>query len=651
MSKRMLVLPQLWAYVFLVSVILLPAPNAAGTALAQGTAFTYQGKLTDSGNPATGQYDFQLKLFDTATVGTGTQQGPTVTVSNVTVTAGIFTVQLDFGVCASCFDGSARFLEIAVKQTSGSTFMTLGPRQPVTANPYAIRSMNAAVADGLSVACVNCVTTSQIQNIQGSQVTGNISGSQISGTIPVASVPAGSANYIQNQNSSLQASANFDVSNGTVEGTLIAGLVKANQYNIGAFRVLSNPGLNNLFAGVGAGASNTIGDDNAFFGWNAGNANNANFNAFFGPDAGRVINGNANSFFGEGTGFNITTGSDNAFFGASAGGGGALGMTNSGNTLLGSHAESVDGTTNAAAIGFQALVTTSNSLVLGSISGTNNATASTNVGIGTTAPLSRLDIVDPTGTQIRFGDTTTDTGGYLVSTTSTQAILSGGAKFDGTNWIAKSTAASRIDNLSGTTRFFTDTGLTAGSAFSPTERMRITATGQVGIGTNAPSDKLHVAGDIRVGTGTTGCVKDADGTVIAGACSSDVRLKRSITPFPELLEKLVRLQPVHFYWRADQFPERHLGSSQSFGLVAQDVEKVMPDLVAEDESGYKVVRYNKLPLILLEALKELKAENDSLKQELHKVSQQQEQSRRQQIVIDGLKKMICLDHPNADLCK
>ena len=123
----------------------------AASVCAQTTQFTYQGKLADTGSPASGQYDFQFKLFDTATVGTGTQQGSTVTVSNVTVTSGIFTVQIDFG--AGVFPAAGnRFLEIAVKQTSGSTFTTLSPRQPVTANPYAIRSLNSTTADGLSVA-------------------------------------------------------------------------------------------------------------------------------------------------------------------------------------------------------------------------------------------------------------------------------------------------------------------------------------------------------------------------------------------------------------------------------------------------------------------------------------------------------------------
>src|SRR2546426_9956768 len=198
------------AFVMLVSFI--------GNASGQPTQFTYQGKLADSGNPTSGQYDFKFKLYDTATVGTGTQQGGDVLVSNVTVTAGIFTVQLDFGACASCFNGSTRFLEISVKQTSGSTFTTLGPRQPVTSDPYAIRSLNATAADELSVGCVGCISSSQI---------GSVSGSTVSGTIPVASVPAGSGNYIQNATSP-QGTSNFNISgDGTAGGTLSGNTMNA----------------------------------------------------------------------------------------------------------------------------------------------------------------------------------------------------------------------------------------------------------------------------------------------------------------------------------------------------------------------------------------------------------------------------------------
>ena len=146
-----------------------------------------------------------------------------------------------------------------------------------------------------------------------------------------------------------------------------------------------------------------------------------------------------------------------------------------------------------------------------------------------------------------------------------------------------------------------------------------TPPNNIGIGTATPLDKLHVAGDVRVGTGTTGCVRDADADVIAGTCSSDVRFKKNITPFARSLDNVARLQPVHFYWRADEYASKHFGTSESFGLIAQEVEKVLPELVTTDEHGYKAVRYSALPLHMLQAIKDLKAENDALRQRLEQV--------------------------------
>jgi hypothetical protein len=142
------------------------------------------------------------------------------------------------------------------------------------------------------------------------------------------------------------------------------------------------------------------------------------------------------------------------------------------------------------------------------------------------------------------------------------------------------------------------------------------APNNVGIGTAAPADKLHVAGDVRVGTGATGCIRDATGTSIAGTCSSDVRLKKNIAPFDRALDTVARLQPVHFDWRADEFAERHLGTTRTSGLIAQEVEKILPELVTTDEQGYRAVRYGDLPMHMLQAIKDLKSENDELRQRL-----------------------------------
>jgi hypothetical protein len=150
-------------------------------------------------------------------------------------------------------------------------------------------------------------------------------------------------------------------------------------------------------------------------------------------------------------------------------------------------------------------------------------------------------------------------------------------------------------------------------------QMVVLPSGNVGIGTFTEfptiTDKLHVFGDIRMGTsGTNGCLKDFAGTALAGTCVSDRRFKRDITPFGPALDRLTALQPVNYFWRASEFPNRQFGDSQTYGLIAQDVEEVLPDLVVTGEDGFKSVDYTRLPLLTIQAVKELKAENDGLRQ-------------------------------------
>lgn len=113
-----------------------------GRALAQSTtAFTYQGRLTESNAPAMGSYDFRFTIHRAADGGNPLAEpllAPSVVVSN-----GLFTVQLDFG--ANVFNGEARWLEIGVHTNdSFSPFVTLSPRQPITALPYALHARNVA---------------------------------------------------------------------------------------------------------------------------------------------------------------------------------------------------------------------------------------------------------------------------------------------------------------------------------------------------------------------------------------------------------------------------------------------------------------------------------------------------------------------------
>ena len=184
---------------------------------AQSTEFTYQGRLLDASLPPTGNYDFQFSLWDALT--DGTQIGTTQTITGIAVTNGVFTVKLDFGSTAFA-DGSTRFLEIEVKAGSGETFTSLAPRQSLTSAPHSIRSLSTASADSLSAQCIGCVTSSQIQSIDGAQITG---------TLPVTTVPTGSDNYIQNAavpgaaRKSGGSTQTFDVASGNVNDLLTVG--------------------------------------------------------------------------------------------------------------------------------------------------------------------------------------------------------------------------------------------------------------------------------------------------------------------------------------------------------------------------------------------------------------------------------------------
>lgn len=132
----------------------------SATAFAQTTAFTYQGRLTDTLVAANGPYDMRFSLFD-ASAG-GTQQGMTQTVLGVNIVAGIFTVSLDFG---DQFNGADRYLLIAVKKQIDPTFTDLAPRQQITSAPYAIRAKSVAPTAGNNViAALNDGATNTVIN-------------------------------------------------------------------------------------------------------------------------------------------------------------------------------------------------------------------------------------------------------------------------------------------------------------------------------------------------------------------------------------------------------------------------------------------------------------------------------------------------------
>ena len=172
------------------------------TLFAQGTAFTYQGRLQDGAGLANGRYDLRFNLYDALTLGNlvaGPQTNSPVVVSN-----GLFTVVLDFG--AGVFTGPARFLEIAARSNGVAVaFTALNPRQGLTPAPYAIAAGN---------------------------LTGTFPASQLNGTLPssVLNGTYSSAVTLNNQGNSFTGNG---AGLANVNATALGGLGAANFWQIG----------------------------------------------------------------------------------------------------------------------------------------------------------------------------------------------------------------------------------------------------------------------------------------------------------------------------------------------------------------------------------------------------------------------------------
>lgn len=124
-----------------------------------------------------------------------------------------------------------------------------------------------------------------------------------------------------------------------------------------------------------------------------------------------------------------------------------------------------------------------------------------------------------------------------------------------------------------------------------TDLYNLTATG-IGIGTDAPNYKLDVRGSI--GNNAT-------------LYHSDRRWKKEIRPLGNSLGMVTKLRGVSFEWRREEFAEMNFPEGKRVGLIAQEVEEVIPELVNTDRDGYKSVEYANLVALLIEAVKEQQA--------------------------------------------
>jgi hypothetical protein len=416
------------------------------------------------------------------------------------------------------------------------------------------------------------------------------------------------ANTTGGYNSALGTGSLLNNTVGTYNSAFGSGSMGANvdgdqnaAFGVGSLNASAN-GSRNAAVGYHALYLNTV-NGNSAFGANslAGNTTGTQNAAFGEKSLWTNSTGSSNSAFGTLSLSSNTTGHDNAAFGLSSMDANTTGYSN---TAVGvsSLAANATGTYNVA-VGWESLVV--------SLAGTN-----TGVGASTLRATTSGDGNVAVGTASMYYNTT-GRGNTAVGTDSAVYNVSGNYN----TFIGKDAGPSP-----GQSDLVHAAAIGANSEIAQSYAMALGGVGgfavDVGIGTSTPDERLQVVGNVKIGVNSSspGCVKNYAGTQIAGTCSSDLRLKTNIRPFGSVLDKVAQLQPVHYTWRASEFPTYHFGDGVNAGLIAQDVERLFPELVSTDEHGFKAVNYSELPLLTIAAVKELEAkssrleaENDALK--------------------------------------
>jgi hypothetical protein len=252
-----------------------------------------------------------------------------------------------------------------------------------------------------------------------------------------------------------------------------------------------------------------------------------------------------------------------------------------------------------------------------------------NVGIGTTSPAAKLDVSASQGPNIIIRDSDGGAGRpgiqfvnnyihYIAGDDSDNEIFGFYSQYGSTR-----TYAARL-NIHGpaSANWGKYIGLTHdgnnGRIDTDAGYLVIDPAGnRVGVETDAPTQSLDVNGNARFRSIASDAYfgvlnRKSDGTLTTA--TSDIRLKENIENLNNSLEKVMQLRGVSFTWKTN--PEY----GTRIGFVAQEFEKVIPELVFTNEvDGYKGINYAEVTAVLVEALKELKTENDLLKKRLEQI--------------------------------
>jgi len=583
------------------------------TVLAQGTAFTYQGRLTDGPDTATGIYDLSFSLF-AASSGGAPVSGP-LTTNSVAVSNGLFTVTLDFGT--SAFPGADRFLEIGARTNGGGAFTTLTPRQKLTATPYAVMARNitgVVPSTSLSGTYSSAVTL----NSAGNSFTGN--GAGLTG-VNAATLGGLNANqFWRTAGNSGTTAANFV---GTTDNQPLEMRVNGQR----AFRLQPNSGA----APTIIGGSNTVGALLVNGAVIAGGEMNLieNFGSFstvsggvsnqiLGAQYATIAGGHNNLIQSGGFYSTIGGGKDNFLdFSAqqvviaggiqnrmerdansSAIGGGFRNVIHSNtvhSVIAGGHTNSIGPLVSYSAIGGgneNSIQSRADYSVIGG--GRRNRIQSSNEYAVIAG--GEFNVVAPNCNYSIIG------GGQnnVISNAVYATVPGGGANVAGGDF---SFAAGRQARALHDGSFvWADASALTPFGSTTNNQFLIRAAGGVGIGTTNPIFTLHVNGEAGKPGGGSWSV------------ASDERLKKNIRPLAGALDKLLALHGVNFEY-IDPAKVHEL-SGERMGLVAQEVESVFPDWVETGPDGYKRVTVRGLEALVVEALRELQQKQDAKNEKL-----------------------------------
>ncbi|HYW70117.1 MAG TPA: tail fiber domain-containing protein [Pyrinomonadaceae bacterium] len=597
---------QFWLIVALLSILV-----AATTVSGQTSSFTYQGRLTDGGQAATGNYDLQFALWDSATG--GAQIGSTLSVNTVAVSNGVFSVSLDFG--AGSFNGANRFLEISARPNGGS-FTLLSPRQQVTSTPYAIRSVNASSADNATTAA----NATQLGGVAANQFV-QTSDARLS---DLRSPAPGSANYIQNSTSQ-QAGVNFNISgDGALGGTLSANIVNAvSQYNISGTAVLSASISNgNTFVGTQFGTGGSL---NTIVGSQAGKNNTGNNNVIVGAQSGEVNTGTDNIIIGVLAGLVNTSGGENVFIGRSAG---QSNTTGGFGVFIGSGAgANTTSPSNNVFVGGDAGI--------GATTGGFNAFFGTSAGSATTTGQSNTFIGEETGRSNSTGSNNTALGlsaGPSVSNLTQSTAIGANATVSTSHTIVLGTSAEATQIPGSLT-------VSGASTFSSDLRVNGVLT--------IPS--------LGAASSTQASLCRNTSSQLAFCNSSSLRYKKNIATFSGGMDIVNRLRPISFTWKQD--------GVKDIGFGAEEVEKVAPLFTFRNDKGeIEGVRYDRLGVLFVNAFKEqqqqIETQQEEIKLRRQEALRQQQLIERQQAELArqgrellALKSLVCRSHRHAGVCR